>query len=118
MKGERTVKWRFAIEGPLLGYRASMRRAFDPKYKAFKERVGWLAIQAGIPTNLDPKEVRVALSVFVYWKNKPRIDWSNVYKAVEDGLFTQDRYIQPGGFNGFNCKARPEECAEVVVEVE
>lgn len=114
------VKWRFEVEGPLLGYRASVRRAFDPKYRAFKDKVGWLAVQAGVPVGkLDPSEAMVKLSVFVYWKKTPRIDWSNVYKAVEDALFKQDRYVQPGQLNGFNYSSgRPDgEVMEVLVEV-
>lgn len=112
------VKWRFAVDGPLLGYRASVRRAFDPKYKAFKEKVWALAFEAGVPFGIDPKKSTVRLSVFAYWKKTPRIDWSNVYKAVEDSLFKQDRYIQPGPLNGWNMNSgRGGECAEVEVEV-
>lgn len=131
-EGGMKVKWRFAVDGPLFAYRAgkgSKKRTwgkrgnlgiYDPRYKAFKDKVGWLAVQAGVPVGkIDPKESHVKLSVFIYWKNLPRFDWSNGYKAVEDALFEQDRYVQPGGMNGFNYSSgRPDgEVMEVLVEV-
>lgn len=113
------MQYRFTVEGPLKGYRASIRAAFDPKYRQFKDRVSALALEAGfIASRFDPEEVEVYLSVFAYWKRRPRIDWKNLYGAVEDAVWNQDRWIRPGPINGFNVNSgRPSEVAEVVIEV-
>lgn len=112
-------RWRFTVEGPLLGYRASLRRAFDPKYRAFKDRVSLLALEAGFDArSFDPEETEVMLSVWLFWKGRPRFDWSNGYKAVEDAIWKQDRWVRPGLLNGFSTgNGRPDECAEVMIEV-
>lgn len=97
----------FRVDAPLLGYRASAARVFErgpwskvPKYKAFKERVYLLALQAGFPGGheVDP-EHPPRLSVSIYWKGKPRVDWKNVVGALEDSLWRQDRYVVPGEFS-------------------
>ena len=88
-------EWRFRVPGPLLGYRASVRRCFDPRYGAYKDDVVTLAREAGL-YELDPKLSYVTLSVQIFWRKKPRIDWTNVYKAIEDALWPRDRYVRPG----------------------
>jgi hypothetical protein len=82
----------FRIDGPLLGYRASARAAFDPRYRGFKNMVRVLADVAGVPYNLE-KGDKAEVFVKVYWIKKARIDTSNVLKSLEDGLFKQDRGI-------------------------
>ncbi len=105
----------FKIEGPLLGYRASVRRAFDPKYKAFKRAIRAIANTAGVPDELRSSD-HAEVFVKVFWKRKARIDGSNVYKAVEDGLWAQDRGVVAGHFVRFADSG--EEYAEVEVTVE
>lgn len=114
------MKYRFTVEGPLLGYRASIRRAFDPKYVQFKKKVAVLALEAGFDARkIDPMKQEVKLSVWAFWKNTPRIDWKNLYGAIEDSVFFQDRWVRPGSLNGFSTRnGRPAECAEVMIEVE
>src|SRR5687768_4555761 len=116
------MQWEFIVPGPLLGYRASIRRAFDPKYKAFKERVAWIATGSGVPLHkLDPKASRIELGVYVYWRRTPRIDWKNVYGSIEDALFKQDRLVHPGPSNGFayceSGKPYNNEAAKVTIRV-
>jgi phosphoglycolate phosphatase-like HAD superfamily hydrolase len=107
----------FQVDGPLLGYRASIRRAFDPKYKAFKHRVllvaqtqGWQGRAISVPA------WPVHLSVDVSWKNNPRIDWKNVYGAIEDALFEQDRYVIPGKRNDATWNTKEAEHAIVQID--
>ena len=113
------LRWRFTIEGPLKGYRASIKAAFDPKYRAFKDRVQALALEAGFNAGLfDPQKVEIYLSVWAFWMKRPRLDWKNLYGAVEDSVWKRDRWIRPGPLNGFSTNnGRPSECAEVLVEV-
>ena len=82
----------FSVPGPLLGYRASVLRAFDPKYKAFKARVRALATAAGVPLAILSGEAG-ALRVNIHWRKKARIDGVNVFKAVEDAVWKQDRRV-------------------------
>ena len=84
------VIYQFRVEGQLLGYRASIKAAHDPRYKAFKQAVRLVANTAGVPSHC-PKDVSIKVEVF--WKKTARIDLSNVQKAVEDALWSQDRYI-------------------------
>ena len=87
----------FVVEGPLLGYRASVRRAFDPAYKAFKERVRLLANLAGVPSELE-SDAKAKIIVIIHWKRKPRIDGENVMKALVDAIWTQDRRVFDGRY--------------------
>ena len=103
---------RFKIEAPLLGYRASVRSAFDPKYRAYKDRVRLLGTQAGVPMELPPRPGRARVSYVVRWKNVARIDKTNVEKAIEDGLWSKDRRVLEGEYMTF------EGCAEESVEVQ
>lgn len=40
------------------------------------------------------------LSVFAHWKTAPLLDWKNLYGAIEDALFENDRCVIPGRYNG------------------
>ncbi len=82
----------FTIPGPILGYRASARRAFDPKYKAYKNRVRLLANQAGVPDDLGEND-SAGVSIKVFWKKRARIDVENVLKAIVDAMWKRDRRV-------------------------
>ena len=114
-------RWRFTVDGPLCGYRAGLSRKgiWDPRYRDFKGKVWVLALEAGFDgRKVDPRERVVRLGVFVFWKGRPRVDWKNIYGGIEDALFHQDRYVQPGPVNGFSMNSgRPCECAEIVIEI-
>jgi len=86
------ARYGFKVDGPLLGYRASAKAAFDPRYSGYKKLVRYLANTAGIPNELGDAEA-AEVYIRVYWAKKARIDLSNVLKAIEDGMFTQDRRI-------------------------
>lgn len=111
----------FRVDGPLLGYRASAARVFErapgsrvPKYRAYKDKVYLLALEAGFPGGheVDP-ENPPQLSVDIFWAKKPRIDWKNVVGALEDACWRQDRYVQPGSFHiSYGCGT---ECAKVKI---
>jgi hypothetical protein len=89
---------RFTIEPPILGYRASWTR-HDRKYRAYKERVLILAMAAGQPNEARANGL-VKLSVVAYWKGKPKLDWKNVYGAIEDALwYEDDRLMRPGAYS-------------------
>lgn len=91
----------FRVEAPILGYRASTKRAFDPKYKEYKNRVLIEAMAVGyVGKCVALKEAPPFLAVKVYWKKNPRIDFKNVYGSVEDGLFSEDSYVLPGPDSG------------------
>ncbi len=121
------MKVTFTIEGPLQGYRQTTKKSIlHPKerdrskaYGAWKEKVLILAIAAGarlkgMATMEDPPR----LSVHVFWKGAPRIDWKNLYGAVEDALWYApqgDRYVKPGKFSDVTWDSGKEE-ALVTVE--
>jgi hypothetical protein len=110
------IELTFTIPGPLLGYRASVARAHDPKYKAYKEAVRLYALAAGLaelPRDID-KCKHPQLSVFIRWRRKARIDWKNVVGAIEDALWAQDRDVDPGSFAVFRETGMPEE-AKVII---
>jgi hypothetical protein len=106
----------FEIPAPLYGYRASLRRALEPAYIAFKDKVRLLANAARVPPAI-PKGGRAELFVQIFWKREARIDGKNVYAAVEDGLFTQDRKVMDGRFR-YQEHAASEEYVLVTVRVE
>jgi hypothetical protein len=88
----------FEISGPLHGYRAGLNRVFDPKYKRFKEMIRLVANTKGVPSEITPG-TRVGIIVDIYWKKKARIDGSNIFKAVEDAIFSQDRGLGFGSWS-------------------
>lgn len=102
------MKITFIIDGPLMGYKQTTKKSiFHPRererskaYGAWKEKVRILACAAGY-TSTGMSEVKYPprLSVHVYWKTATKIDWKNVYGAVEDALWhlpQGDRYVRPG----------------------
>lgn len=103
------MKVEFVVEGPILGYRQTTKktmfhkneRARSMAYGQFKNRVLIMSIQAGLPNmGLAKKERMPRLSVAIHWAKHPKIDWKNVYGAIEDSLWYQDdRYVKPGKFS-------------------
>jgi hypothetical protein len=115
--------YRFIVDGPLKGYKASARAVFKkdpmaklPQLAAFKERVLWTAIAAGWRSREVTAAAAVRLSVHVNWHGDPRIDWKNVYGLIEDALFKQDRFVVPGAENGVRWRSPETEHAVVVIE--
>jgi|FLYN01.1.fsa_nt_gi hypothetical protein len=112
MSSEKKIS--FVVPGPIMGYRASVARAHDPKYKAYKERVRLCALAAGF--RFDDEGCRhPVLSVSIYWKRSARIDWSNVVKAIEDALWKRDRHVDPGVFCVFRDSGREEAVVEIAL---
>lgn len=121
------MKIQFVIEGPLQGYRQTTKKSiFHPKererskaYGAWKEKVLILAIAAGLRlTGMSEIERAPRLSVQVFWEGATRIDWKNVYGAIEDALWYApqgDRYVRPGSHSDVVWGA-PQEEALVTVE--
>lgn len=85
-------KWTFTVPGPIKGYRKDVRYSHSHEYKAFKTLVRAQANLAGVPDQLNPDGIYSICTEF-YWPKRPRIDISNAHKAIEDGLFTQDRAV-------------------------
>lgn len=104
------MKVEFTIDGPLQGYRqTTVKTMYHPKERArsraygmWKEKVLYLSIQAGLPNmGKAVKWKAPRLSVMLYWKKEPRLDWKNAYGAVEDSLwYENDRYVIPGKHSG------------------
>lgn len=120
----------FTLDGPLYAFRSSptgykrksdgKRKggAFDPDYKNFQRDVlfeamkrGWKGKVVSLPLWI------VRLSVVAHWCAEARLDWSNLYKGVEDALFTQDRFVRPGNKSDFVQFDGPER-ADIIIEVE
>lgn len=115
----------FTVDAPILGYRQTTKKSMFHKderersmaYGRFKERVLILSIAAGLPNmGLATKERAPKLSVMIYWEKHPKIDWKNVYGAIEDSLwYTDDRYVKPGKYSGVEWDSGVE---KAVVRVE
>ena len=105
------MNYAFSIPFKLFGYRASLKRAHDPAYKAFKLAVRSIANQANVP--YDPPE-GCKLHVTIHWAKRARIDAVNVYKALEDSIWTRDRRCLRGEFVAHEHVGR--EYAVVLVE--
>lgn len=103
------MKIEFVVEGPILGYRQTTKktmfhkdeRARSKAYGQFKNRVLITSIKAGLPNMGFAKEEKAPrLSVAIYWEKHPKIDWKNVYGAIEDSIwYDGDRYVKPGKFS-------------------
>lgn len=116
----------FIVPGPLMGYKQTTRKTmFHPEHRArskaygqFKKNVLLLSMEAGAPNmGTALKEMNVRLSVEVFWKDEPRIDWKNVYGALEDGVwYEDDRYVGPGNESGVHYNTGREE-AKVIIEI-
>jgi Holliday junction resolvase RusA-like endonuclease len=110
----RLSQYHLRIEGPLYGYRASVARAFDPKYAAFKRLVRLLANVEGVPEALEAGQ-EAELFVHVYWRKAARIDLDNCLKALSDGLWKQDRRI--GAVHAVRHEHSGQEYAEILLTV-
>lgn len=120
-------RFEFIVPGPVLGYRQTTKKSmFHPKerersraYGQFKERVLLLSVAAGMPNIGRAEKVRPPrLSVAVFWKKEPRIDFKNVYGAVEDALFYEwDRHVKPGHYSDVEWDSGKEEL-HVIVELD
>ncbi len=116
----------FVVHAPILGYRQTTKKSIFHKaergrsmaYGQFKEKVLMLAVQAGVPnTGTALKERPPRLSVKVYWKKEPHIDWKNVYGSVEDSIwYNWDRHVIPGKYSDVIWDSGKEE-AVVTVEL-
>lgn len=119
-------RFEFIVPGPLMGYHQTTKKSmFHPKERAkskaygqFKEKVLLLSMEAGAPNiGLALKEHAPKLSVEVFWKGGTRLDWKNVYGAIEDSLFYQDdAYVIPGKYSDVHWDTGKEE-ARVVLEL-
>lgn len=115
----------FIVPGPLMGYRQTTsktiwhpkERARSKAYGQWKKNVLILSMQAGLPNmGRAEKENPPRLSVEVFWKKEPRIDWANCYKSCEDAIFYEwDRHVIPGKYSGVIWDSGREE-ARVIVE--
>lgn len=103
--------YRFVVTSPILGYRASKARAFDPEYKAFKKRVRIIASASKVPMELPEYPRRARISFVTRWTKRARIDRTNVEKAIEDALWRRDRRVLEASHATF------ENCASDSVEV-
>lgn len=111
---------KFTVPAPLLGYRSSTRRSLyskrNRKYAEFKRKVLALAMEAGWKCQTEAiKDVPPYLSVSVRWKKNPRVDWKNLYGAIEDALFYEDQFVKPGKHSDVEWDTKVEE-ALVIVE--
>jgi hypothetical protein len=120
-------RYEFIVPGPILGYRQTTRKSIwhpkererSKKYGVFKEKVLLLSLEAGLPNmGTALKERAPRLSVIVFWKKEPRIDFKNVYGALEDAVFYEwDRYVKPGRYSDVIWDSGKEE-ANVIVELD
>lgn len=87
--------WRVIIGEPLVGFvvHAAPWTKMAKVYTAFKERVRLMANLAGVPADI-PADTAATLCIAIAWRKRARIDTSNILKAVEDGLFKQDRGVE------------------------
>lgn len=118
-------RFEFIVPGPLMGYKQTTAKTmFHPKERArskaygqFKSNVLVLSLEAGLPNmGTATKENAPRLSVELFWKGEPRLDWKNAYGALEDAIwYEDDRYVVPGKLSGVHWDAGKEE-AKVTVE--
>lgn len=119
-------RYEFIVPGPLMGYKQTTTKTmFHPKERArskaygqFKNAVLMLSMEAGAP-NMGKalKENAPRLSVELFWKDEPRIDWKNAYGALEDGIwYEDDRYVIPGKHSDVHWNTGKEE-ARVIIEI-
>lgn len=87
--------WQVIVGEPLVGFvvHAAPWTKKAKAYVAFKQRVRVLANVAGVPSDI-PAECSATLHVAIAWRKRARIDSSNILKALEDGLFKQDRGVE------------------------
>ena len=113
------------IPGPLRSYheiRSTGRRgkggpqwARPSEYKAYQQAIRLLANVARIPDDI-PSNSYARCQVEIWWTKRARLDISNVWKAIEDGLFGQDRRVQEVHLKMRENTGRPER-ADVTVHI-
>ncbi len=87
----------FTVPKKLYAYRRLRDKGKYKPYSQYKERVLLLAMEAGWKGRLTAlKDYPIRLSVIGHWNKNPRMDWSNLFKGVEDALFEQDQFVKPG----------------------
>lgn len=106
--------YRFRIDPPILGFRSSVARAHDERYKGFKRAVRLQANLVGIPESLTPHQ-RATIYVKILWPRRMRIDTDNVLKATADSLWKSDRRISE--CHGISEENMGREEALVTVEI-
>lgn len=121
-------KIRFVIPGPLMGYKQTTRKAIlhpnerarSEAYGQWKEKVRMLAYKAGLKiTGMADRAKPPRLSVQVFWAREARIDFKNLYGAVEDSLWhlpQGDKYVKPGKYSDVTWDSGVEQ-AIVIVEL-
>jgi hypothetical protein len=94
-----------------MGYRRPKdANANYKKYSRFKNAVLLLAMEQGWKGRTAAlMDCPVRLSVVVRWAKKPHSDWSNIFKSIEDAIFSQDRYVKPGPWSDVDWNAGKEE---------
>lgn len=95
--------YEFVVEGPLTGFIATYARSWSKLAKRYveqKRRVRILANVAGIPDVLGHDD-NAKISLELFWKKRARVDSVNVYKWLEDSIFSKDRRVLQGQFTAF-----------------
>jgi hypothetical protein len=121
------IRFQFVVTAPILGYRQTTKKAmFHPNerdrskaYGAYKEKVRILSIAAGLRCDGRAEKARPPrLSVEAFWKGEPKVDFKNVYGAVEDALwYTWDRHVIPGKYSNVQWDTGEEDRLLVTVEL-
>ena len=90
------IGMRFIIEEPIYSYNYARQTPQEETkkeaYQEYKKRIRQLATKAGIPLRILPTKY-ADIKVTFYWKSNARLDLSNTWKAIEDGIFSQDRNV-------------------------
>lgn len=89
-------RFEFIVPGPLMGYwQTTVKTMVHPKararskaYGTFKNKVLLLSLEAGAP-NLGRAEKKNAprLSVDLFWKKEPRLDWKKLVRGDRRCVF-------------------------------
>ena len=99
-KEDRMALVRFVVDGPLVGYKARSGHWGDSgkRYRGFKRKVWALAMQAGWRHRNLTARRPACISVTIHWKLERKVDWKNVVGAIEDALYPDDHFVDPGIF--------------------
>jgi hypothetical protein len=112
------LKIEFTVPGPLFPYRRIRDKGRYQPYAQYKNRVLSIAMEHGWKGRVaSVKDWPVRLSVIARWKNNPRSDHSNIFKGIEDALFTQDRYVIIGSYCDELWDTKKPEEAIVILEI-
>lgn len=121
--------YKFTVPGPLMGFKQSsikirtrsgkMLHITGSKYVKFRNRVQVLALAEGYRPIATSAKRPATLGLKVFWKGKPKVDFSNVLKSLEDACFIQDRYVCPGEMlMAWDVPGIDGDLAEVTIQVE